>query len=70
MELISVLFTGGIFIIGFLSLLLVGINTLLNAKLEPLKENQALLKENQSRFDKRLEKLESKIDLLLEDRKT
>ena len=40
---LTVLFSAGIFLIGFLSLLLVGFNTLLNDKIEPLKENQARL---------------------------
>ncbi len=51
MEL-TLLFTAGIFLIGFLALLLTGMNTILNAKIEPLKDNQA-------RFDQRLTKLEA-----------
>ena len=49
---LAVLFTAGVFLIGFLSFLLVGVNTLLKYKIDPLKENQA-------RFEKRLDKLEA-----------
>ena len=46
------LFVAGIFFIGFLALLLTGFNSLLDAKITPLKENQV-------RFEKRLDKLEA-----------
>ena len=52
------LFTAGIFFIGFLALLLTGFNSLLNAKIEPLKENQA-------RFDGELKEIKGKLDQLL-----
>ena len=52
------LFTAGIFFIGFLALLLTGFNSLLNAKIEPLKENQ-------TRLEKRMDSMEGKLDLLL-----
>ena len=58
MDLIKVLFTGGIFIIGFLSFLLVGFNMLLNSKLDPVKENQA-------RLETDIKEIKGKIDLLL-----
>ena len=52
------LFIAGIFLIGFLALLLTGFNTLLNAKIEPLKDNQA-------RFDSELKEIKAKLDQLL-----
>ena len=64
------LFTAGIFFIGvlaffvgFLALLLTGFNMMLNAKIEPIKEKQAL-------FDKRLSAIESKLDQLLAQKKS
>ena len=50
-------------IVVTLSFLLLGFNAQLNAKIEPVKENQARfeseLKENQARFERRFEKLET-----------
>ena len=79
MTLAAVLFSGGIFLLGFLSLLLVGFSALLNAKLQPLKENQArfdvelkevkgelkILKAGQASLEKRLDILEKKLDKIL-----
>ena len=48
----------GIFFIGFLALLLTGFNALLNAKIEPLKDNQV-------RMEKRMDGIESKLDQLI-----
>ncbi len=63
------LFIAGIFLIGFLALLLTGFNTLLNAKIEPLKDSFDAkiepLKDNQARFDSELKEIKAKLDQLL-----
>ena len=51
------LFSFGIFFIGFLSLLLVGFNSLLNAKIEPLKDNQSKLEAGQAKLEAKLDQL-------------
>ena len=61
-------FIAGSFLIGCLSLLAIGIifgfNTLLNAKIEPLKENQVRL---EKKIDEVKSGLEKQIDSLKED---
>ena len=70
---LSPLFTVGIFFVGFFALLLAGFNSMLNAKIEPLKENQVQfeerlnakiepLKENQAQFEERLNHIENKFE--------
>ena len=51
------LFTAGIFFIGFLALLLTGFNTLLNSKIDPVKEDITELKADISRIETKLDQL-------------
>ena len=62
MKELSPLFTAGIFLLAFLALLLSGFNSMLNAQIEPVKDNQA-------RFEKRLDRIESKLDQVLTHKK-
>ena len=55
----------GIFFIGFLALLLTGFNALLNAKIEPLKDNQVRMEKRMDGFEKRLDGIDSKLDQLI-----
>ena len=55
---LSPLFTAGIFLLAFLALLLSGFNLMLG----PIKENQA-------RFEKRLDRIEAKLDQILTHKK-
>ena len=59
------LFTAGIFFVGFLALLLTGFNMLLNAKIEPVNTKIEHVKENQVRFERRLDRIEVKLDQVL-----
>jgi len=68
----ELLFTAGIFFIGFLALLLAGFNALLEAKIDPIKKDighlESRLDKMEGRLDKveeRLDKLESKLDQIL-----
>ena len=53
------LLTAGIFFMAFLALLLSGTKAMLNASIDPVKENQA-------RMEKRIDTLELKLDQVLE----
>ena len=53
----SPLFTAGIFFIGTLSFLLVGVNSLLSAKIDPVKKDIARLEANQIKFQANLTEL-------------
>ena len=58
---IGTLFTAGIFLVSFLALLLGGFNSLLNAKIEPLKKNQ-------DRFEAELKEIKAKLNQLLQNK--
>ena len=75
----SVMFSAGIFLIGFLSFLLVGFNTLLNAKIRPLEKRLDShvadttkkidnLADGQKRLEDGQKQLEAKLDRLLRDK--
>ena len=73
LEPLKALLTAGILIVGFLSLLVFivvfSFNILLNAKIEPLKENQvemkAQMKENQIEIKAQIQALDSKFNKIL-----
>ena len=56
------LFSGLSFLVVFIALLLAGFNSMLNTKIEPIKENQA-------RFERRLDRIETKLDQVLIQKK-
>jgi len=61
----ELLFTAGIFFIGFLALLLAGFNALLEAKIDPIKKDIGHLESRLDKVEERLDKLESKLDQIL-----
>ena len=66
---LSPLFTAIIAFTAFVSFLLVGMNSILDAKITPIKENQVRMeKQMEKRMDgmeKRMDRMESKLDQLL-----
>ena len=56
------LFTAIIAFTAVLSFLLIGMNSILDAKITPIKENQA-------RMEKRMDRMESKLDQLLSNKR-
>ncbi len=56
------LFTAGIFLIGFLSLLLVSFNAMLASRITPIKEDIHRIDSRIDRLDSRIDRLDSRID--------
>ncbi len=67
--LVSLLLTGGVFLFAFQAFLLKGVNAMLDAKTQPLKENQARIEKDLNQFktevNGELKELNAKLDKLL-----
>ena len=63
---LSPLFTAIIAFTAVLSFLLVGMNSILDAKIAPIKENQARM---EKQMEKRMDRMESKLDQLLSNKR-
>ena len=60
--LVSLLLTGGVFLFAFQAFLLKGVNAMLDAKTQPLKENQARIEKDLNQFKT---EVNAKLDKLL-----
>ena len=63
---LSPLFTAIIAFTAVLSFLLVGMNSILDAKITPIKENQVRI---EKQMKERMDRMESKLDQLLSDKR-
>ena len=67
--LVSLLLTGGVFLFAFQAFLLKGVNAMLDAKTQPLKDNQERIERDLNQFktevNGELKELNAKLDKLL-----
>ena len=65
--LVSLLLTGGVFLFAFQAFLLKGVNAMLDAKTQPLKENQARIEKDLNQFKTEMNQFKTEVNSELKE---